>query len=202
MINEIRTLVNNELGKVRIVYNNNEYWWVLSDVCKILELTNPSKVAKRLDDDERSNFKLGRQGNTIIINESGLYNVILRSDKPQAKIFRKWVTHEVLPAIRKSGKYEIDTLETFNQHILATINNISSENQQLHAELDNISHQMQRMESLVKTLMPAPRYTNWKSKMGKQIKQLSKELYDSDDFEDTKKDLLVMSRTPVTLVMG
>lgn len=92
-------------NEVRTVQHNGETWWVLKDVCKVLDLSNPSKVADRLEEDERSNFKLGRQGEAIIINESGLYNVILRSDKPEAKPFRKWVTSEVLPSIRKHGAY-------------------------------------------------------------------------------------------------
>ena len=93
--------------EIRTIEKDGEPWWVLSDVCKVLELSNPSKVAQRLDEDERSNFELGRQGTAIIINESGLYSVILRSDKPQAKPFRKWVTSEVLPSIRKTGGYQI-----------------------------------------------------------------------------------------------
>lgn len=94
-------------SEVRTVTLNNEPWWVLTDVCKVLELSNATKVAQRLEEDERSNFKLGRQGEATIINESGLYSVILRSDKPQAKPFRKWVTSEVLPAIRKTGEYRV-----------------------------------------------------------------------------------------------
>ncbi len=92
-------------NQIRILKINNEPWWILTDVCKVLELSNPSRVAERLDDDERSNFELGRQGKGIIINESGLYSVILRSDKPQAKPFKRWVTHEVLPSIRQTGSY-------------------------------------------------------------------------------------------------
>ena len=91
--------------QVRTLLKDNQPWWVLKDVCDILGLTNPSVVADRLDDDERSKFDLGRQGEATIINESGLYNVILRSDKPEAKPFRKWVTAEVLPTIRKTGGY-------------------------------------------------------------------------------------------------
>lgn len=94
-------------SEVRTVEVNGEPWWVLSDVCKVLELSNPTVVASRLEDDERSKFDLGRQGDATIINESGLYSVILRSDKPQAKPFRKWVTSEVLPSIRKTGSYSV-----------------------------------------------------------------------------------------------
>ncbi|AKV55535.1 phage associated-antirepressor BRO [Bifidobacterium actinocoloniiforme DSM 22766] len=80
-------------------------WWVLSDVAKALEVQNASDLAKRLDEDERSRFNLGRQGEAWIVNESGLYKIILRSDKPEAKRFQRWVTHEVLPQIRRTGGY-------------------------------------------------------------------------------------------------
>lgn len=93
-------------NSVRHFEKDGEYWWVLTDVCKVLGLSNPSIVASRLDDDERSKSNLGRQGNGVIINESGLYSVLLRSDKPEAKPFKRWVTHEVLPQIRQTGRYE------------------------------------------------------------------------------------------------
>lgn len=104
---------NYESSEVRTIQKNSEPWWVLADVCKVLDLSNPSKVADRLEPDEKANFELGlRGGATNCINESGLYAVILRSDKPQAKPFRKWVTNEVLPSIRKHGAYMTDqTLE-------------------------------------------------------------------------------------------
>nr|DAT74965.1 MAG TPA: repressor domain protein [Caudoviricetes sp.] len=94
---------------VRTVQLNNQSYWVLKDVCDVLELSNPTVVANRLEDDEVTKFNLGGlSGETNIITESGLYAVILRSDKPNAKEFRKWVTSEVLPAIRKNGAYLTD----------------------------------------------------------------------------------------------
>lgn len=83
-----------------------EPWFVLADLCKVLDLSNPTMVAKKLDLDERAKSDLGLQEkNVTLVNESGMYAVILRSDKPQAKPFRKWVTSEVLPAIRKTGSF-------------------------------------------------------------------------------------------------
>ena len=97
---------------VRTVQLNNQPYWVLKDVCDVLELTTPSKVAERLEEDEVSQTHiidaLGRIQNTTVITESGLYAVILRSDKPNAKEFRRWITSEVLPAIRKTGVYLTD----------------------------------------------------------------------------------------------
>lgn len=82
-----------------------EPWFVAKDVCEVLEHSNPSVALLSLDMDERAKVSLGRQGEANIINESCLYILILRSNKPQAKPFRKWVTSEVLPAIRKTGSY-------------------------------------------------------------------------------------------------
>lgn len=110
--NEIQVW-NYESSEVRTVQVNGEPWFVLSDVCKVLELSTPARVAERLEKDEVSQThtidRMGREQKTTIINESGLYTVILRSDKPQAKPFRKWVTSEVLPSIRKHGSYSVQS---------------------------------------------------------------------------------------------
>lgn len=102
-------IFNYNHNEVRTVQREGEPWFALKDVCQVLDLGSPHKVAERLDPDERNQIplidSLGRQQETTIINESGLYNVILRSDKPEAKPFRKWVTSEVLPSIRKTGGY-------------------------------------------------------------------------------------------------
>lgn len=93
---------------VRVIEQDGEPWWVLADVCRVLQLTTPAKVADRLDEDEKGMslvHTLGGNQNMTIINESGLYKVILRSDKPEAKKFTRWVTHEVLPTIRRTGAY-------------------------------------------------------------------------------------------------
>ena len=82
-------------------------WWVAKEVCDVLEIQNTTQATKILDDDERSMYYIGRQGEVNIVNEPGLYHLILKSRKPQAKEFKRWVTHEVLPTIRKTGKYEI-----------------------------------------------------------------------------------------------
>lgn len=102
-------IFNYQSNEVRTVEMGGEPWFVLKDVCTVLGLTTPARVAERLDGDEVSQTHLtdsmGRKQETTVINESGLYNVILRSDKPEAKPFRKWVTSEVLPSIRKNGGY-------------------------------------------------------------------------------------------------
>ena len=92
--------------EVRSITADDEIWFALVDVCKILELSNPRRVAQRLDDDEKRNFKLRLPGrDPWFVNEPGLYHVILTSKSEIAVPFRRWVTHEVLPSIRKQGFY-------------------------------------------------------------------------------------------------
>ena len=102
---------NYEGNEVRTVMKDGEPWWVLADVCQVLGIQNNRNAARRLDDDEKNTVHLadGIRGNPnmTIINESGLYKVILRSDKPGAKKFTRWVTQEVLPTLRKTGTYSM-----------------------------------------------------------------------------------------------
>ena len=110
-----------ENNDVRTVEINGEPWFVLKDVCGVLamDVSKIKQVSDRLDADEKGRYSVPTHGGaqeTWVINESGLYNVILRSDKPEAKPFRKWVTAEVLPTIRKHGAYM--TPETLQAAIL------------------------------------------------------------------------------------
>lgn len=110
-MNEIQLFTDGEFN-MRTAVVDGEPLFCLADVCKALDIQNPSKVAQRLDDDERTKLEIGRQGETNFITESGLYAVILRSDKPNAKGFRRWVTSEVLPSIRKTGNYSAKPMTT------------------------------------------------------------------------------------------
>ncbi len=105
MSNEIQQFYFNNAALRTLTDEAGEPWFVAKDVCDILEISNPSDALKRLDDDERSRFNLGRQGETNIVNEAGLYVLVLGSRKPEAHEFKRWVTHEVLPQIRKTGGY-------------------------------------------------------------------------------------------------
>jgi anti-repressor protein len=105
MNNEIQQFYFNNAALRTLTDEAWEPWFVAKDVCDILEISNPSDALKRLDDDERSRFNLGRQGETNIVNEAGLYALVLGSRKPEAHEFKRWVTHEVLPQIRRTGGY-------------------------------------------------------------------------------------------------
>lgn len=110
--NGIEVFENPIFGQIRMVMVDDEPMFCLIDVCRALGMSNPTMVAQRLDEDERTKLDLGRAGETNFITESGLYAVIVRSDKPNARKFRKWVTSEVLPSIRKHGAYATkDTID-------------------------------------------------------------------------------------------
>ena len=100
---------NQESTSIRVQVVNNEPWFVAKDVCDVLDHSNHKMAIKALDEDEVSSVyltdALGRKQDTKVVNESGLYSLIFQPRKPEAKSFRKWVTSEVLPAIRKNGYY-------------------------------------------------------------------------------------------------
>lgn len=100
-MNELMLFQKEEFGQVRVVERNGEPWFVAKDVCECLELTNASQTLSYLDDDERdiiSNDTPGGKQNMLIVSEPGLYSLVLRSRKPEAKAFKRWIVHEVLPA--------------------------------------------------------------------------------------------------------
>jgi prophage antirepressor-like protein len=106
METNIKIFSSSQFGEIRTATNkNNEPIFCLSDVCNILGHSNPSSAINMVDEDERSKICLGRQGDTWFVSESGLYALALRSKIEGAKDFRKWVTSEVLPSIRKHGAY-------------------------------------------------------------------------------------------------
>jgi len=115
-------------NEVRTVQRDGEPWFVLKDVCQVLDLGSPHKVAERLDDDEKGRNLIPTPGGPqemTVINESGLYAVILRSDKAEARPFRKWVTSEVLPSIRKTGHYEARPVTDYERLMADTENKLA-----------------------------------------------------------------------------
>jgi prophage antirepressor-like protein len=108
MDNKIVAFTNPEFGEVRTLNIENEPWFVAADVCKALDLGNASMTLSRLDDDEKGVSlidTLGGVQNMVTVNEPGLYTLVLGSRKPEAKAFKRWITHDVIPSIRKNGGY-------------------------------------------------------------------------------------------------
>lgn len=105
-MNELQNIFNYQGQEVRTVRRGQDIFFIAKDVCDILEIGNPSEALKRLDADEKDLISTeGFRGSVNVVNESGLYSLIIGSRKPEAKQFKRWITHEVLPSIRKHGAY-------------------------------------------------------------------------------------------------
>lgn len=102
---QLQIFNSDKFGDIRTIMLEDEPWFVATDICNALEIANVTQAVQRLDDDERSMFNIGRQGEANCVNEYGLYNLVLASRKKEAKEFKRWITHEVLPSIRKNGGY-------------------------------------------------------------------------------------------------
>ena len=151
MENKLMIFENDAFGKVRTLNLNGEPWFVAVDVCSVLDLSNPTIAVSRLDEDERAKFNLGRQGDATIVNEPGLYTLVLGSRKPEAKAFKRWITHEVIPAIRKHGVYITDEkLKLFAEHP-ELLDALMKSLYAAHAE--NLRHRAERQ-----TLLPKADY--------------------------------------------
>ena len=114
-MNELQVFENPAFGQVRTVTKDGEPWFVAADVCRALEVGNSRQALSRLDDDEKgviSTDTPGGEQKMSIVNEPGLYSLVLGSRKPEAKNFKRWITHEVIPSIRKTGSYSIQEPET------------------------------------------------------------------------------------------
>lgn len=115
-MNELTVFNNEEFGEIRTITIDDEPWFVAADVCNALDIGNPSQAISRLDEDEKMITLISNEGNrrgnpnVTVVNEPGLYTLILSSRKPGTKAFKRWVTHDILPAIRKTGGYMTDEL--------------------------------------------------------------------------------------------
>jgi anti-repressor protein len=117
-MNQLQQVFQYGSCSVRTIIKDDEIWFVAKDVCNVLEISDVSKAVSRLDEDEKGTTSIltpGGQQNLLIVNEPGLYSLILTSRKQEAKQFKRWVTHEVLPSIRKTGSYSIQIPKTFSE---------------------------------------------------------------------------------------
>lgn len=163
-MNELQKFNSEEFGEIRTVTINNEPWFVASDICKALDLSNTTKAMYRLDDDEKSNFKLGLPGgDTNCVNEHGLYNLILASRKKEAKQFKRWITHEVIPSIRRTGSYsapkttagQIQLLAQGHIELEQKIDSVNKDLQEFKKEMPLLAIECQRIiEAKNKKIVP------------------------------------------------
>lgn len=162
---------------IRTVERDGELWWVLKDVCEVLGIVDSKSVPRRLDSDEVVLIPLvdsrGRKQEMYAVNEPGLYKVILRSDKPDAKDMMRWVTHDILPSIRRTGSYALEQAQVMSPAQL-----IAAQAQLLvdmERRMDEMQGQTRALEAKVDTAIKAfarPAEDHWKADTDKAIKDL------------------------------
>lgn len=178
MENAITVFQHPQFGEIRTVEIDGEPWFVAADVCRVLELTNPTVAMSRLDEDERSKLSIGRQGETGIVNEPGLYGLVLGSRKDEAKSFKRWVKHEVLPAIRKTGTYTaappkvLTPAEMFLQQAQAMV----EQERKVNALAARMDEQQQTIQKAVSVFsLPTVEVEHWRDEMNTHISRLCEE---------------------------
>lgn len=151
-MNELQIFENNEFGEVRTVEMNGEPWFVGKDVADTLGYQNGSRdINRHVDEEDRHKIMLfdGSQAKeTLIINESGLYSLILSSKMPNARKFKQWVTSEVLPAIRKHGMYAVDDLIGNPDLAIKAFMALKEEREKTHALQETIEENNQKITEL------------------------------------------------------
>ena len=177
----IQTFTNDNLGNIRIIIDNDEIWFIAIDICKCLNITNSRDAILKLDTDEKKSLYVKNSGagnpNKTIVNEAGLYNLILSSRKPEAKEFKRWITHEVIPSIRKYGAYMTpETIEKvlYNPEFIINLASqlkaeqeknevLTKENKALLTENDVLSGEIQTYDSrkILNALIRALTFRNY-----------------------------------------
>ena len=193
--------------QVRTVQINGETWFVLKDVCVVLGITDHKVVARRLEEDEVCQIpltdSLGRTQETTVISESGLYNVILRSDKPEAKPFRKFVTSEVLPSIRKTGGYQTKAMTTAQMFALQAQVNLEQE-QRLTALEEKTQATQETVQEAFSTLSyPTVSRDHWQDETRQKIRRvcfengLNYQQFTAQTYDELEADARVKLETRV-----
>lgn len=171
MNNSLRVFNNEEFGTIRTVMIDDEPWFVAADVCRALEHTNVTVALSRLDDDEKAKFSLGLSGgDTWCVNEPGLYGLVLGSRKPEARAFKRWIKHDVLPTIRRTGSYSARPM-TLAEQALAQAQILVDHEKQL-AELSESVDKLERFnDGIVAVLAPTAVSDGWQEQMNRKVRQ-------------------------------
>lgn len=151
-MNEMQIFKNPEFGSIRLIEIDGEPWFVGADICKALEIGNVPMALSRLDADEKNTISLtdGIPGNPnkTIVNEPGLYSLVLGSRKPEAKAFKRWITHEVLPAIRRHGVYAVDEVLNNPDMLIAALTELKAERAKTKSLQQTVAVQNQQISEM------------------------------------------------------
>ena len=152
-MNELQIFNNDEFGPVRTLTINDEPWFVGKDVAEILGYAKTrNAIALHVDDDDALKWGVtdstGREQETTIINESGLYSLILSSKMPKAKQFKRWVTSEILPAIRKHGVYAVDEVLANPDMLISALTELKAERERSKALKDTVAVQDKQISEM------------------------------------------------------
>lgn len=163
-MSDIKIFENNQFGEVRTLKRNDQVLFVAKDVCNSLDIKNTTDTVKRLDDDEVTRLNLGgRVGETNLVNEFGLYNLVLGSRKPEAKKFKRWITHEVIPEIRKTGHY-ISKLNSVEDLIIMQAESVKELKQK-------VDHQEEQIETIKGAIIHTDE--DWRNWVNQQINSIA-----------------------------
>lgn len=185
-MNKLQIFKNSDFGEIRTVTIDNEPWFVAADVCRALEIKNVTDAVKRLDEDEVTRFNLGGlSGESNCVNEYGLYNLVLGSRKPEAKQFKRWITHEVIPQIRKTGSYmDITSLPPELQLMNALVQQMNTHalnQQKLQIALDDTKQEIQDMRDAI--------VINPKAEWRKEVDSILKKIgFKADDYSAIRRE--------------
>lgn len=186
-MNKLQIFSDPNFGQLRTLTINNEPWFVGKDVCDILDVKNSRDAISRLDDDEKDvalTDTLGGMQEMAVINEFGLYSLVLSSRKPEAKQFKRWITHEVIPKIRKTGSYIPDAsalspeLQLMNA-LVAQMNQEALSRIKLEGEMKEAREEIQEIREVVE-LKP---FDNWREDTNSLINKICKK---TGDYKDTR----------------
>lgn len=163
-MNDLQVFKNSEFGEIRTININNAPWFVAADVCRALEVANPRDALTRLDADEKgvvSTDTPGGKQDLNAVNEPGLYSLVLGSRKPEAKAFKRWVTHEVIPAIRQAGAYM--TPETIEKVLFSpdTIIHLAEQIKALQGENRALLAESEMQQQIIDELKPKADYVDY-----------------------------------------
>lgn len=173
---EMQVFENTQFGQIRTVQKDGETWFVAADVCRALEIGDAHVAMRRIDDDEKGRClipTLGGNQEINIVNEPGLYALTLGSRKPEAKAFKRWITHEVLPTVRQTGSYSVKPMTP--AQLLAAQAQVLVDMEARMAQMETQAHALESKVDTAIKVFSRPSEDHWKEDMDKAIKELCAE---------------------------